>query len=499
MKKKHVFIFLFAAYVMPVLSQQSKIRYEVETQATGTTNNVVPFWMRSNQFGSIPSNGASGSFIGRAYRDYDTTKSGLFDWALGFEGRANAGKASKLLLIEGYGKVKAGIFQVKVGRSKDVMGFNGDSLLTSGNWSVSGNSLGIPKVEISIPDFYRIPLLDGLFSFKGTFAHGWVGKQELRSKLWIGQDSIKDHAPINTYFHSKSLYVRLGKADWKLNLTAGVNHQVYWGNEKDIYGESYDISNFRNFLYVLTGSTFDNGKVPGSKVGNHLGSVDVAASYKWGDVNLIGYRQFFYDAGALGHLANLKDGLTGLTLVNEKRTSNLIDWRKILIELLYSKNQAGELSSKITPSGDEDYYNNHIYRKGWTYKDQNIGSPFLTSRNGNIRGDLIMDPNNYFINNRVIAVHLGAELGIQKWTQVVKLSFSNNYGTYNTSAIGSSIGRRRDPPRYGIFKTVKQMSLYTEGSKHLRGSMRIGYSAAVDHGDLLKNSLGFSVRVSKQF
>ena len=44
-----------------------------------------------------------------------------------------------------------------------------------------------------------------------------------------------------------------------------------------------------------------------------------------------------------------------------------------------SKSQGGEIDAKITPSGDEDYYNNYVYKKGWTYKGENLGNPLLTS------------------------------------------------------------------------------------------------------------------------
>lgn len=495
MKKIYLLSLAFVFVCTHLLAQHSKMRYEIEAQAIGTTHNVVPFWMRSNQFGSVPSNGASGSFIGRAYKDYDSTRTSIFDWAAGIEGRANAGKDSELLLIEGFVKVKAGAFQLTAGRTKDVMGLNGDTSLTSGNFSVSGNALGIPKVEISIPNYYRLPILKGLFSIKGNFAHGWVGKQELRNRLWIGRDSIIGHPPVSTFLHQKSLYVRFGKDDWRAQLYGGLNHQAYWGNEATYYGSNYDISEFKNFIHVLTGTTFENGKVPGSKVGNHLGSVDIGMNYKFTNLNLAIYRQFFYDAGALGHLANIKDGLTGIAITNQNSGKNL-SWKKLLLEVVYSKNQAGELESKITPSGDEDYYNNHIYRKGWTYNDANLGSPFITQRD-NGRKDLVNDPRDFFINNRVFALHFGTEIVFNHWSKLIKLSFSNNFGTYKTSAIGSSIGSRRDPPLYGIFETTKQLSIYIEGNRPLNESWTVGYAAALDRGDLLYNSFGAVLKIKK--
>jgi hypothetical protein len=46
-----------------------------------------------------------------------------------------------------------------------------------------------------------------------------------------------------------------------------------------------------------------------------------------------------------------------------------------------SKSQGGEPDAKITPSGDEDYYNNYLYERGWTYHGENLGNPLFTSKN----------------------------------------------------------------------------------------------------------------------
>ena len=62
----------------------------------------------------------------------------------------------------------------RAGRSKEIMGLC-DTTLSSGSWSVSGSNLGIPEVEISVPEFFIIPWLGQLFAFKGNFSHGWMG------------------------------------------------------------------------------------------------------------------------------------------------------------------------------------------------------------------------------------------------------------------------------------------------------------------------------------
>ncbi|MGY0034909.1 capsule assembly Wzi family protein [Pedobacter sp. NJ-S-72] len=488
----------------------SNIKAEIETQAIGTSNGTVPFWMRSNQFGSVPSPGASASFIGRLYRDYDipsapdsnSRKRKLIDWGFGFEGRANAGKESSLQLIEAYAKVRAGIFQFKAGRSKDVMGLNGDTSLSSGNFSVSGNALGIPKIELSIPDYYRVPIFDGLFSFKGNFVHGWVGKTRILDVIAGTPPNpalyyIKNTHPV-TYFHQKSLYVRLGKQDWKLKLYGGFNHQVYWGNEQEAFGPNFKLSTLKSFFYVATGKSYGSAGVPTSKIGNQLGSIDVGAEYDFNNLKVMIYRQSFYDVGALSKLANIRDGLNGISIENKHYNpkNRGFEWKKVLFELFYSKDQAGYPWSTPTKSGDEDYYNNFYYMEGWSYKDMGIGNPFITTRNDARAGQAYRYAD-YFINNRVVAFHLGLAGSLYNWTFSSKLSYSQNYGTFGTSIYGGSTGKIRNPQTTNIFATVQQFSFYLESMKALNKGYSVGFATALDQGKLLYNSYGLQLKLKK--
>ncbi len=102
-------------------------------------------------------------------------KQRIFDWGVSIEGRGNIGDRSNFTIIEGYAKVRISIFEIRAGRSKEIMGLC-DTSLSSGALAVSGNALGIPKVQISIPEFYSLPIFGKLFAFKGNYAHGWIGK-----------------------------------------------------------------------------------------------------------------------------------------------------------------------------------------------------------------------------------------------------------------------------------------------------------------------------------
>jgi hypothetical protein len=480
-----------------LFAQEKTIKYEVESQTIGTTKDFVPFWFRSNQYGSVPLSGVSQSFIGRAYKGLtkptDSHPNGkVIDWAFGFEGRANLGNGSNLQLIEGYGKLKVGIFNLTAGRTKNVMGLNGDTALSSGNFSVSGNASGIPGVDLSIPEYYRIPVIGGLISFKGNFVHGWVGRQ------WVSYPTGSLKEPV-TYLHQKSLYVRLGKKDWKINLYGGFNHQAYWGNENDIYGPNFDLSGFETFTHVLFGQKYFAKGVPNSKIGNQIGSIDLGAEYEFDNFKVMLYRQNFYDVGALSKLANIADGLNGVTFENKNynKGNSVFKWKKILAEVFYSKDQAGYPWSKATDSGDEDYYNNFYYGNGWTYKGMGLGSPLITQKSDAKEGQAAKLEN--FINNRVLAFHLGLEGSVEDWEFLTKVTYSNNFGTYGTSKFGHSLGQDHSPASKVLFTDVNQFSFYLESMKQLNHGLSTGFATSFDQGKLLNNSFGLILKVRKSF
>ncbi|WP_245925397.1 capsule assembly Wzi family protein [Arcticibacter pallidicorallinus] len=473
-------------------------------QGNGTTNGTVPFWMRSNQFGSIPLSGASTSFIAKAYKGYDSTKT--IDWGFGTEARANLGSTSKFILTEGYIKVRAGIFELSAGRTKDVMGFNSDQRLSSGNFSVSGNALGIPKISVSIPEYWSPSIFNDLIAIKGSLSHGWTGKLHIADVISSTGPGGTIRTPVDrvdSYLHQKALYARLGTSNWKLKLHGGINHQVIWGNERYIYGETFGLSPIETFFFVATGKAYgriqENG-IPRSKIGNHLGSIDLAVEYDFPTFNLLVYRQNFYDVGAIAKLANIKDGLNGISLTNKKFTdqSHGIRWKKATFEFLYSKDQAGLNSSRRTKSGDENYYNNFFYRGGWSYKGLGLGTPFFTANNVARKGSA-SDPIDFFINNRVVAFHLGLDASIERWDYLLKTSFSRNHGTFATSPEGRTTGSLVVPPRYGLFGAVSQFSAYLEANRKLRNGFSVGYIAAADKGKLLYNSTGLILKIRKDF
>jgi hypothetical protein len=170
----------------------------------------------------------------------------------------------------------------------------------------------------------------------------------------------------------------------------------------------------------------------------------------------------------------------------------------MLFEFLYTKNQAGETWSKWTPSPFENYYNNSYYKAGWSYKGSGLGTPFISPR-GTIKEGFPSAPFDYFINNRVIAFHVGMEASVNKLNFIAKLSYSRNYGTYRTAASGKPNIVTVYPSPFGVFPETDQFSGFLQTTRELTKGFRVGLITALDIGGLYYNSFGLMAFVAKTF
>ncbi len=478
-------------------AQTNTVNFQLEAQAIATSPDQVPFWFRARQGGSVPLPGYSGSLVGHIHKDYDTTRRRTIDWGIGLEGRANGTTSeTELILVQANAKIKLAMFEIRAGRWRGQAGLT-DTLLTSGAFSISGNALGVPQVQISIPEFYPLPFTNGWVAFKGSWSEGWLGQVPINPNLWVNSSYA--------LFHHKSLYGRFGRPNGFILLYGGFNHQAFWGNEGEIFGANYNFTPWQSYKSVLFGQMWAQ-----SKVGNHLGSIDLGMDLNFKSVRLSAYRQFFYEVGALAHFANITDGLNGISLSNKRpaQSTQSFHWKRALLEIIYSKNQAGSLSSKPTPSGSENYYNHYLYTDGWTYKGFALGNPLFTLASDARPGQTSIS-HQPFINNRLLAFHGGITAGYNRWDIRLLCTYSFNYGTYATS------GKPFRTPFSGIeegyvdrfFQPVRQFSGFLSAQRDMARNRNTerkltpywGGQAAFDSGGLLNSSWGAMLKYGVRF
>lgn len=392
------------------------------------------------------------------------------------------------MLPEAYVAIRRGIFEAYIGRQREKFGL-ADSSLSTGSYAWSGNAIPIPKIQISIPVFTPIGFTKGWVAIQGTYAHGYLDAQGyIRNKL----------------LHQKSLYLRIGRPSDVIHIYGGLNHQAIWGGQAaDPTGIPGTIpvggklpSGLINYFYVVT--TLNYGRTDTqqytffdltNRVGNHLGSVDVAAEIDLVRHTLYIYRQNLYEDGSLFYLLNIADGLNGIRL---RRNDPNALVRDILFEFLNTTSQGGPVFVYDDPNrrGKDDYFNHQQYRDGWAYRNHTIGTPFIAPA----LGSQDQYPYGTFTaNNRVYVFHTGLAGKVQMRARQllgpvsyqIKLSFSRNLGTY-------------DNP----FQSVRdQFSAYASIGVPLRvlGGLQFNTSVAGDAGDFYQNSFGAYISIRKNW
>lgn len=483
---------------IPCLLQAQSIRppnyYSAEVGAFVSSSTQTPFWLRSNQYGIVPNQSPALSLRASIYSDYDSTehvnarwRESTFDFGYGLNVVSNIGQQGNTFpLLEAYVKVRRGIFEGYVGRRREKFGL-ADSTLSTGSYAWSGNALPVPKIQVSIPVFTPIGFTKGFLAIQGNFAHGF-----LDASGYIN----------NTMLHQKSLYLRIGRANSSVRLYGGFNHQVVWGGQAtDRRGIPGVIpaggklpSGLIDYFYVVTG--INKGRTDTAKytffdqtnrVGNHLGSIDIAMEIDLIRHTLYIYRQSLFEDGSLASLINISDGLNGLRI---RRNDPGALVRDILFEFLNTTNQGGSqfIIDDALLRGKDTYFNHQQFRDGWGYRQHTIGTPFIPPALG---------PNGEYpygtftANNRVTVVHIGVAGSLPMQGSAlagligyqVKASFSHNLGTYD---------QPYQPAR-------NQFSGYAQliAPLSIMGGLQLTGSVAVDAGTLYRNGLGSYVSVRK--
>ena len=469
-------------------------QYSAEVGAFLSSSTETPFWLRSNQYGIVPNQSPALTLRAGMYRDYDSTqhsssrwRGSRFDVGYGLNVVGNLSQQGNTFpLLEAYVKVRRGIFEVYAGRRREKFGL-ADSTLSTGSYAWSGNALPVPKIQVSIPEFTPIGFTKGFLSIQGTYAHGI-----LDATGYIN----------NTMLHQKSFYARIGREKSSVRLYGGFNHQVVWGGQAtDKKGVPGIIpvggklpSSLVDYFYVVTGAS--KGRTDTTKyvffdrtnrVGNHLGSIDLAMEIDLVRHTLYLYRQSVFEDGSLYSLINIADGLHGLRL--RRNDPNAIV-RDILFEFLNTTSQGGDqfVGGVALYRGRDTYFNHQQFRDGWAYRHHTIGTPFIPPALG---------PNGEYqygtftVNNRVTVMHVGLAGSLPvRWSALAgpisyqaKLSLSHNLGTYD-----SPYKPARDQFS-GYISLVAPLSVL--------GGLQLTGNVAVDAGTLYQKGIGTFISIRK--
>lgn len=388
---------------------QRRTGYFAEVGGMAATNSRTPFWLRANQFGTIPLENPF-AFVrlgGQTSLGTDPRKPQLH---LQAELVANAGKASNVLLPVAAATLRFRKFEIYAGRRKEFFGL-GDTLLTSGSYAWSGNALPLPKVQIGTRGFVPIGFTKGLFAVHAMMAHGW----------FINADSVR-----GSYLHQKAVFFRLGKPTWKVHFYAGVHHVAQWGGQwrNPVKGSKVTLedgklpSDLSAFFSVFRASEPTNPDAVSvidalNRTGNHLGSIDFAMEYFGNKGNWLFYHQHTYDDKSGVFFVNFPDGLTGIRWQNKSVAKQSFRITRVNAEFLTTMDQSGFniTINRHRFDGADDYFVNYQYTEGWAYKERVMGTAFISRREDarpewyNVKGGTYRLAS--ITNNRVQVLHFG--------------------------------------------------------------------------------------------
>lgn len=419
-------------------------------QGIYSSEEYSPFWMHTNQRGRIDELTTMAGWVNLS-GSYIITEDASIEMGIG--ALYQDGFSDEIQLDEYYLSFENQWLHVFAGRKQRPELYKGLSA-TNENilWSLNARPLSGVGINIPEPVFFWP---EAGLGFKATW-----------------EEFVTDDVRYveNTRIHHKSFHLVFNKIR-NIQLTFGVQHFVQWGGTSPEYGDLP--SGFDDYLRVVTGSGI-GGEADGSigeqeinGLGNHLGSYEIYlnTSVSGYDVELI-YNTLFEDKSGM-MLRNTPDGRYGI-YVEDQRQGGWLD--AVMYEYYYTRNQ-----SKNTPTSDgkDNYFNNNLYRSGWTYENRILGLPFI-----------LLDEDRFRVShNNIVAHHLGLTgTAFQNYPYKLLTSYRLNYG----AKAGTSTPSEKIWSSYLDVKVWQQL-------------VDINIQVGADVSSETASNLGAGIRLSKNF
>lgn len=267
------------------------------------------------------------------------------------------------------------IFKMTLGAKTDSIRYHGLSA-TNGDMLMSNNARPYPMLKFST---------NGFISFPFNFASQWFD--------WYaeyGEGLLDDNRFVNnTHIHQKKLHFRV-KLPSILTFEVGLDDYLQWGGFSPVYGQLDE--SFDGYIRAVLGK-------PGSKdgidfeenaLGNHIGQHVFRLSHK--KKNKYSFESYYlhiFEDGSGKDFRNFPDGTWGVSFMKD----NSALFTGIVVEFSTTKDQSGRVHDPLNGKyGHDNYFNNGIYKSGWTYHGRTIGTPFMVPIN-DVKNDYAFESN----------------------------------------------------------------------------------------------------------
>ncbi|MGW1455577.1 capsule assembly Wzi family protein [Salegentibacter agarivorans] len=450
---KHFYLtFLFLLLFLSVNAQQIDFKGNVNATGLLFSEDNSPFWLHTNQRGRLDelTNFSGLANISGIYR---FSENASLEGGLGV--LYQDGFTDKLQLDESYLAFNNSWLGIVAGRKQRKELYRG---LSATNQSIlwSLNARPLPGIRF----FTKRPIF-----FNDNRGLGF--EASLEEYFMDDERYVED-----TRLHHKSFHL-VYKSSPRFQISAGLRHFVQWGGTHPEFGDLP--SDFKAYTRAITGRGVGDDIGEGiseqeiNGLGNHLGSYEVNIKTILANYNVeIIYNHLFED-GSGSLLRNTPDGRYGVFI--EDPTAAIDSWiQAVMYEFYYTKNQ-----SKNTPTtdGQDNYFNNNLYRSGWTYENRVLGLPFIT-----------LGPDRFRItNNKVLVHHIGLSgMAFSKIPYKFLGSFRKNYGGKGSA---NTNGQH-------VLSTYLDLNL-------LQNIVNLNLQLGADFDEIEVSNFGAGISVSKSF
>lgn len=419
---------------------------EVSGMALGANNNSLPFWMYRNTNDRLRSQTNAMGFV-RGSVSYYFSEDSFFEIGAGVVA-ADGFVDTVVHRDELYISYQNSWLKATLGSKTPYQKFQGLSIVAD-NFLLSGNARALPGLIVEANE--PIQILKR-FELDWGIAH-----------YNLNDDRDADGAMVH--------YKRLGltyKLNEKNSIKGGIEHYAQWGGTSPEFGKLPD--SFDDFLKVFRAALGNEDAPVGDRlnsIGNHLGVYNLEYIHTSESGYYTLYHQHPFEDGSGSGLKNFPDGIWGIYYGPNTRDYDGF-LKGFLIEFIQTTNQS---DGADTGSGNDNYFNNGIYKSGWTYHNATIGIPLIVPYDSGL-----------FIRiNRSRSIHFGIAMAVKKWSFESKVSFVENIGTLSDpinpkeKAIYSYINTSYSLNRYGSISLLLGYDYSNQDEDSIGGGLQYRY------------------------
>jgi hypothetical protein len=321
----------------------------------------LPLWLKANQSGRVK---AEGAFLHLTEVYAGQKKPG---WFWGVHMVAGLGASKYLQMNQAFAGFSFKGWEMAGGRMADSVRFSGLSS-TNGNLARSLNARPYPELRVSSGGYRPVPFTEGLLRFSFTYGEGLLGDRRYVQ---------------NTRLHRKSFHL-MTQPSPSLTVKAGFEHFVMWGGVSSSKDIGQLPQNFSSYLRYVSGSMGDDSFPLTDRMnvaGNQLGTWQLEIEAIMNHTTATFFLNHPFEDFSGVNWRNWPDNLLGVHLH--------VKGRKFVSAFLYEFTDTRQQSIRDSlyawdeESGQwgmneyDSYFNHGVYRSGYTYHRQMMGSPLF--------------------------------------------------------------------------------------------------------------------------